>query len=75
MSADNPPIVPALLRVPDVCRLVQVSRSALYKLMQTDPTFPRAVRLTARAVAWRRADLDAWIEGLPAVGATAPPAA
>jgi len=37
-----------------------LSRSTIYQRMK-DMTFPAAVQLGARAVGWRRGDIDAWL--------------
>lgn len=57
-----------LIRLPEVIALVGYSRASIYRLMN-DGQFPAAVRLGARAIAWRSTDIDAWIASrLPAVG-------
>lgn len=50
-----------LLRRCEVERLIGLKRSALYKLVQAGD-FPKPVRLSARAVAWRQSEVAAWIE-------------
>jgi prophage regulatory protein len=52
------------LRMDVVLRLTGLGRSTIYRLMAEDK-FPTPVRLTKRAVAWRRADLERWSEGRP----------
>jgi prophage regulatory protein len=52
------------LRLRTVLHVTGLSRSTLYRLMACDQ-FPRPVQLGPRAVAWRRADLDAWSEARP----------
>lgn len=37
-------------------------RTSLHILHETDPTFPKKIRLTPRCVGWRRVDLDRWLE-------------
>jgi prophage regulatory protein len=54
----------AFLRLPAVMRVTGLSRSTLYRLI-ADRQFPRPVRLGPRAVAWRRADVDAWSDARP----------
>jgi prophage regulatory protein len=54
------------LRIGTVMRLTGLGRSTIYRLM-ADEEFPSPVRLTKRVVAWRRADLERWSEGRPAV--------
>jgi prophage regulatory protein len=53
--------VTVLERKPDVLRRTGLSNSALYAGMARG--FPRPVKLgTGRAVAWVKAEIDAWIE-------------
>ncbi len=47
-------------RRPDVESRTGLSTSALYAEMAAG-RFPRAVRLTAKAVGWRSEEVDAWI--------------
>ena len=49
----------ALLRLTDVCRLVGLSRSTIYKRV-SDGTFPRPLRVSERSVRWRMQDLLEW---------------
>lgn len=50
-----------LLRLPDVESLTGLKKSSIYAGMKSDPpTFPRCVRLSVRAVAWRESDIAAW---------------
>ena len=53
-----------LLRRPAVESLVGLRRAAIYDLMARGQ-FPRPVRIGARAVAWRSADIAAWITSRP----------
>ena len=53
----------ALLRLKDVCRLVGLSRSTIYKRV-SDGTFPRPLRVSERSVRWRMQDLLEWTAGL-----------
>lgn len=59
-----------LLTFSDVCSLLRKSRSGVYKLMASDPTFPRSIKdgdaRSARAffvaseiAAWQQSKLDA----------------
>ena len=66
MDNHTPPhIAPELYRLPDVCTTLGVGRSTLYKLLATDPEFPRPVRVTTRAVRWRRVDVERWARSRP----------
>jgi prophage regulatory protein len=53
----------ALLRLADVCRLVGLSRSTIYKRV-SDRTFPRPLRVSERSVRWRMQDLLEWTAAL-----------
>ena len=53
-----------LMRMTAVTRMTGLSRSTIYKLM-AERRFPSPVRLSSRAVAWRRADLERWSEERP----------
>ena len=48
-----------LLRIASVVRVTGLGRSTIYRLVARDE-FPPPVRLTGRAVAWRRSDLEQW---------------
>lgn len=56
----------ALLRLPDVQRLTGLSRSSIYRL-EALGEFPKRVRLSERAVAWREEELVNWNEARPQV--------
>lgn len=57
-------IAVVFLRLQAVIRVTGLSRSTLYRLI-AHKQFPRPVRLGPRAVAWRRADIEAWGEARP----------
>lgn len=63
IAADDAPSL--LLRLPAVMRLTGLGRSTIYRMV-AERRFPTPVRITNRAVAWRRADLDQWSEARPA---------
>jgi prophage regulatory protein len=48
------------LRLNEVCALVGLKESALRQMMARGD-FPSPFKLSARAVAWLEADIDAWI--------------
>ena len=58
-------------RLPDVIAAVGLRRSSIYAAVAAG-TFPRAVKLGARAVGWRESDIAAWLaerpENRPQVG-------
>ena len=56
----------AFMRGPEVIRVLGVARSTLWRWCKAG-TFPRPVKLAERAVAWRRSDVERWIEDRPEV--------
>jgi predicted DNA-binding transcriptional regulator AlpA len=50
-----------ILRVKQLVERTGLSRATLYVLMSTDPTFPRKIKLTVRAVGWLESEVDGWI--------------
>ena len=55
-----------LIRLPEVLRLTGLSRSTLYRKIQSSQ-FPEPVRLGPRSVAWRASDVLEWIDTRPLV--------
>ena len=52
-----------ILRVRDVVELTRISRSRLYVLMNSEThRFPKPIRLGVRAVGWRKAEIEAWLD-------------
>ena len=64
LRIEQPPTAADLLRLPAVVRQTGLSRSTIYRLMATRH-FPLPVKLTSRAVGWRRSDVDRWSNALP----------
>ena len=54
--SDPDAAAPRLLRLPAVLAVTGLSRSGLY----ADTSFPRAVKIGPRAVAWVQGEVDAW---------------
>lgn len=52
-----------LLRVKDVERELGISRTTIWRLVKAG-AFPRPLRITSKAIAWRRFDIEAWQEQL-----------
>jgi len=50
-----------LLRLPEVVALVRLGRSAIYAAVARGE-FPPPLKIGKRASAWRRADVEAWVE-------------
>ena len=55
-----------LLRLPAVLILTGLKKSSIYEKAKKG-TFPKAVRLGPRAVAWRSNEVHQWIDDLPRV--------
>lgn len=49
----------SLLRLAEVCKILSISRSTIYKRL-SDETFPEPVRLGPRTVRWRTDAIEAW---------------
>ena len=43
-------------------RLGDISRSTGWRLRRTDKTFPKAIPLGPRRIAWRESEIQAWID-------------
>ena len=56
--------VVTLLRLFQVEKIVGFKKSTIYKKM-SEGTFPQAVRLSSKSVAWRSDAISEWIESLP----------
>ena len=54
-------VAPAILRRPEVERMVGLKRSSIYRLM-AEGRFPAAIKIGERARAWRVRDIEAWLE-------------
>jgi prophage regulatory protein len=56
--------MPAFLRLPAVIRITGLGRTTIYRMV-AEKKFPSPVRLGARAIAWRKTDLDQWSNTRP----------
>jgi predicted DNA-binding transcriptional regulator AlpA len=50
-----------ILRMKQLIERTGLGRSTLYGLIQSDPTFPRKIKLTARAIGFDSASVEAWL--------------
>ncbi|MDD2917432.1 AlpA family phage regulatory protein [Rhodoferax sp.] len=51
-----------LLRLPAVVARVGLQKSAIYEMMnRTPPAFPRALKISRRAVVWPASTIERWI--------------
>ena len=58
-------MIPEIYRLPEVVAICGLSRSTIYEMIGRGE-FPAPVRLGARAVGWRRSDIEAWLDSRPA---------
>ena len=56
-------MVSTILRRPDVEAVTGLSRSTIYKWMD-EGSFPKPAKLRLRAVGWREADINDWLNKL-----------
>ncbi|MGO6791070.1 helix-turn-helix transcriptional regulator [Rhizobium leguminosarum] len=50
-----------LFRICEVCRILTLSRTSLWRLRRSDSTFPATLGLTSGRVGIRRSELAAWL--------------
>ena len=53
-------MIPEIDRLPEVIAICGLSRSTIYEMIGRGE-FPAPVKLGARAVGWRRSDIEAWL--------------
>ena len=56
-----------LLRLKAVQEQVGLRRTTIFELIKQGE-FPQPRKLSARAIAWNAAEIDAWVKSRPAVG-------
>jgi prophage regulatory protein len=49
------------IRLPEVCRLTGVSRATIWRLIKSDPSFPRPFPLSAGVTCWAEDEVFSWI--------------
>lgn len=54
-----------ILRMKQLVERTKLSRATLYMLIASDPTFPRKIQLSTRAVGWHESSVDAWLISRP----------
>ncbi|MDG1281817.1 MAG: AlpA family transcriptional regulator [Pseudorhodobacter sp.] len=55
-----------IIRLPEALHRTGFSRSAWYRKLETDASFPKPIKLGARSVGYLEAEIDAFIERLSA---------
>ena len=53
-------MIPEIYRLPEVIAICGLSRSTIYEMIGRGE-FPAPVKLGARAVGWRRSDIESWL--------------
>lgn len=56
-------VVPRLLRLPEVCSQVGLSKSEIYRRIKAG-SFPAPVKLGAKSVAWPDESINEWIRNV-----------
>ena len=55
--------------MPAVIAMTGISRSRIYVLMSSEThRFPKPIRLGARAVGWRKIEVEEWLDGRERAG-------
>ena len=63
--SSNSELQPVLLRLPDLRTRFGLSRTRVYRLIKSDPTFPKPISIGKRAIAFKFSDLSAWVDAQP----------
>ena len=50
-----------IIRFPELKEIIGLSRARIYQMME-EQTFPRQIKLSARAIGWREKDIEKWLE-------------
>jgi prophage regulatory protein len=61
MSTCNTSLAKEILRPKETAFYLGISTVTLWRLGENDPKFPSKIRMSARCVGYRKADLDAWL--------------
>ncbi len=68
-TIDTSPVPEVLDRLPAVQARINASKTSIYAWVRSGD-FPQPVKLGPRAVAWRRSDVDAWINSRTSAAST-----
>ncbi|WP_186023165.1 helix-turn-helix transcriptional regulator [Burkholderia gladioli] len=60
-STRSPETVRRIIRVKELVERIGLSRSTVYMLIATDPSFPKKIKLTERTTGFDSVAVDAWI--------------
>lgn len=50
------------MRLKESANYLNISLATLWRLGESDPTFPPKIRLSSRCVLYRKRDLDIWLK-------------
>lgn len=50
------------LRIQDLCKYLNIPRTALYRIRKQDNSFPLPYKLTPKVIVFKALDIDTWIE-------------
>ena len=53
--------ISTILRMKELAKRLKLSRATVYLLIAEDPTCPRKIKLSTRAVGYLESDVEAWI--------------
>ena len=56
---------PQIIRLPDVLAMTGLSRTTIWRLSRSGE-FPSPIRLSVRAIGWRRLEVEGWLNSRPA---------
>lgn len=61
-TTETPSVV--LIRLPEVQQMIGLSRTTIWRAVRSG-TFPSPLRVSQNAVAWRRDEIQTWIQQRP----------
>ena len=59
---DLPPVPSVLIDAAELARMLSVSKQTVVRMTESG-RLPEPLRLSAKTIRWRRADIEAWIAG------------
>jgi prophage regulatory protein len=66
----NPTSLPTVMRIPEVLRVVGLSRASIYRQMESGE-FPRQFKIGTSAVGWLRTEVNQWVSARAAARTSA----
>ena len=65
-SQNNASVTPLFVTAKQVCKMLDISNTTLWRLIHNDPNFPKKIAITAKKHVFKYSDLCKWAEGLNA---------